>query len=675
MSSSNPEKIDYEEGESKNSNIDNKINIQYNKIYNFQDYLDQLELSEKNHCKSNADRLLRLTGHLPKVINIATGAGFCIYKARLQEAIGVKNFISSIIPGKGKAVHKLLGLASLEIFLDKQPMLQDSYYKNLYDRYKELLPEMYDKNKEDILETSMQLIKTMYDILPNLLSLLGLVFDDLFPIVENQMYDYDLHMLGVPDLILENREKKKAIVVEWKTYDEGNNVSDIDKAQVIAYALLEAKRLGFDNNKAIEAVTGKFENGHIKDISVLPIIIRPKQGRKLQPHPALWPDYNEQDYNEFKELLGKVLTIAGYLTLQLINPTAHGTSKEDLNKYCEIKLFNQRYNALWLVPQGKIWRGKPSEVFKALSVRNKPNKWPCKSCTLNNECAFYLGKKYSWKQEEKSFNDEEGTLFDKIMWKLRYITLGEKETMNLRSFKAIYEISKLYSRKDLIEKIRDGIGFKVTENYDVQLQYKKRQRILIDVGEKGQSIVRIDAIDELCNNRIDSTDFDSALVLCRKIRNYEKDNNKIRIVSKGKPVLFILNDGASYISLSLNLTARVDEVEIDSQNVKYYISIPSGAFRYSFAIMKKYLQEHSELIKDSLLIETGVDLTSRELMVIDALQRMLRKEASDELKDENEKNEIKETLNKLTNQIEGAQKIYDNDISDIISKLLSSVKA
>jgi hypothetical protein len=67
-------------------------------------------------CKSNADGLLRLTGHLPKIINIATGAGFSIYKARLQEAIGVKNFISSINQEKGKAVHKLHGLAPLEIF-------------------------------------------------------------------------------------------------------------------------------------------------------------------------------------------------------------------------------------------------------------------------------------------------------------------------------------------------------------------------------------------------------------------------------------------------------------------------------------------------------------------------------------------------------------------------------
>jgi hypothetical protein len=51
---------------------------------------------------------------------------------------------------------------------------------------------------------------------------------------------------------------------------------------------------------------------------------------------------------------------------------------------------------------------------------------------------------------------------------------------------------------DLIEKIRDEIGFKITENYNLQqLQNWKKQHILIDAGEKGQSIVRINAIDEL----------------------------------------------------------------------------------------------------------------------------------------------------------------------------------
>ncbi|BDB97444.1 PD-(D/E)XK nuclease family protein [Saccharolobus caldissimus] len=607
--------------------------ISYEEIYDYIDYIDKLNTNEKNLCEENIDILLRSTGHIAKVTNIANGVGYCIYKAKLQEFIGVRDFIVSNTPGKGTDIHKLLGLVSIEMFNQNKPLS--------LSEMRELIEKAYDDNvdlfadrerKEDYIALAYEMLSSLQNALVNkIYPILNTSFNRLFPVVEQQFHDYEYHILGVPDLILEDKENKKAIVVEWKTYDE--QVYDTEKAQVIAYSLLEARRLGYSGKDAVDAITGKWDDIQktIKDVKVLPLIIRPGigKGRKLtlQPHPILFSNTKEK-FIEFRKLVGKVIVVAGYLTLQLVNPKVFGIDEEEVKEYCKLKIRDKEYSALRLIPLG-LRRGNPT----------KRDKFPCKTgnkplCPLIEACGFYLG------QYKK-------TPFDIVMWALRYYTLGIRENTSI-TFKVIYELFRKHRRDDVISNLKNGNGYEWTFPAGPLIrQDKKKQRILIYKDKKIFQQIRVDVIDGI----YDSDNF----VIYRKIRDYEKNDGKLRVIREGKPVMLFLNDASRIPSLSLNLTARVDRVEIDNDLVKYYINIPSSVFRYSLTLIKKYIEKYPELVKDSLFVETGVDLTSRELMTIDAIQRKLR--------DDSQK--IMEKIEKRIDEKEEAEKIFKKVADDL----------
>ncbi|QXJ30591.1 hypothetical protein [Saccharolobus shibatae] len=76
---------------------------------------------------------------------------------------------------------------------------------------------------------------------------------------------------------------------------------------------------------------------------------------------------------------------------------------------------------------------------------------------------------------------------------------------------------------------------------------------------------------------------------------------------------------------------------------------------YSINLIKKYIEKHQELVRDSLLVETGVDLTSRELMTLDTIQRTLRDDSQ----------EVKEKIRKKINRREEAEKIANRIVNDL----------
>ncbi|QXJ30593.1 PD-(D/E)XK nuclease family protein [Saccharolobus shibatae] len=538
-------------------------NVSYEEVYDYIDYIDKLDVNEKNLCKENIDILLRSSGHIAKVTNIATGVGYCIYKAKLQAFIGVRDFVVFNTPGKGTDIHKLLGLVSIEMFNQHNPLS--------LSEIKKLIEKTYDNNVDLFAEREQRdyYVELAYDMLTSLQNallnkiypILNTSFGKLFPVIEQQFHDYEYHILGVPDLILEDKENKKAIVVEWKTYDEP--IYDTEKAQVIAYSLLEARRLGYSGKDAVNAITGEWDDTQktIKDVKVLPLIIRPgiREGRKLtlQPHPILLSNTKEK-FIEFRKLVSKVIVVAGYLTLQLVNPKVFGINEKEVKEYCKLKIRDKEYSTLRLIPLG-LRKGNPA----------KRDKFPCRSgnkqiCTLIDACGFYLGQ---YKR----------TPFDIVMWALRYYTVGSKESTSI-IFKVIYELFRKHRREDVIKNLKNGNGYEWTFGVGspVKLQSKKKQRIIIYKDNRIFQQIRIDVIDEIddLNN----------FVIYRKIRDYEKNDEKLRVIREGKPVMLFLNDGSRIPSLSLNLTARVDKVEIDNDLVKYYINIPSSAFRYSMGV-------------------------------------------------------------------------------------------
>lgn len=612
--------------------MDNNDNIEYyNDIYSYVDYLYKLNVNEKCLCTKNIDMLLNSTGHISKVTNIATGVGYCIYKAKLQEFIGVRDFIVSNTPGKGTDIHKLLGLVSIEIFNRSKPTLNGTLISTIYDENIDLFVDRDDKDKN--IELAYEMLSSLQNVLVNrIYNILGTSYDKLFPVVEQQFHDYEYHILGVPDLILEDKENKRAIVVEWKTYDE--QVYDTEKAQVVAYSLLEAKRLGYSDRDAVNAITGVWDDNQktIKDVKVLPLIIRPgiRKRRKLtlQPHPILFSNTKEK-FIEFRKLISKVIVVAGYLTLQLVNPKVFKIDEKKVKDYCKLKIRNKEYSALGLIPLG-LRKGNPS----------RRDKFPCKSgnspiCSLFDACGFYLG------QYKK-------TPFDIVMWALRYYTIGSKESTST-IFKVMYELFRTHRREDVISNLKNGNGYEwmFTANSPVILQSKKRQHIIIYKYKRIFQQIRLDIIDGI----YDSNNF----VIYRKIRDYEKNDRKLRVIREGKPIMLFLNDGSRIPSLSLNLTARIDNVEVDNNLVKYYINIPSSVFRFSLTLIKKYIEKYRELVRDSLLVETGVNLTSRELMTIDAIQRILRDNSQ----------EVPEKIRENIDRKEGTQKILERIVKDL----------
>ena len=269
-------------------------------------------------------QLLNKTGHLPIVTNISRGAGFCYYYARLSEAIGVKKLYGHLadrIAGKGNDVHKIMGVASLRFFGGK--MAPDSIVELVDDVATELGTQLRQPDPDVAKDICKILFTNLLNDLPRMVEITGMDPDTAFPVVEQQFMDYQLHMRGTPDLILEDAKNQKAIVVDWKTSAE--TPAEHESSQVTAYALMEGRRLGMSKEEAVEAVLGhpvldaSNKMTSIQDISILPVIVRPTQRASLRPHPILFakPEELQSRYEGFRNLTYDTCVEAQHLSLLL----------------------------------------------------------------------------------------------------------------------------------------------------------------------------------------------------------------------------------------------------------------------------------------------------------------------------------------------------------------------
>jgi hypothetical protein len=586
--------------------------INYSQIESYDDYLTQLQLDYITECSNILKSIDKLVSHLPRVTSIATGVGHCIYEAKLKEFLGIKGIISSNFPGKGKLVHKLLALASLEVFGRKQSQ------NKIYDIFNELVEELGDEAVKEK-DTAIEIFNSLLAVKDKLFEAVGINPDNVIPIVEQQIYDYDLHMLGVPDLILEDQKNRAAVVIEWKSYPDtlaqgkskslkNISISNYEKVQVIAYAMLEARRLGYEvqvnsYNKIslFDAISGVLINNKISNVKILPVIIRPGLGTNkrlsLPPHPIFSNRGNiEDNYNKFKQLMGEILVTSHYLTYLLTDFYLYGYSKEDLEQCSKNVNGKSRIAFLWAPPY-PIPRGKPSD---------QSNSRLCQFCNVRDECKFYIGERHI-------------NYFQKIVWLLRYSSLSEKEKI-MWPFRAVYELLRFYSRNKIVEYINRGVEFcwdgnairanKGGSKNTIQIEMKgKRTRFKVDV-------VNIIQYDEK----------EDTLVAERKVRDFEYSYP--RILYKGTPIVLFLNDNASRLPLSINMTGTVQNVDfVKSDNkiakVKYEIGIPSPALGFQFHIIRKYLNIYPELFKNVIVVQTGVDLTHIDLLTLDVLQRVI----------------------------------------------------
>jgi len=616
----------------------------------FNSVIDVLEkeLNAERTCLEIAESVLKYASHVPLVTNIARGAGFCYYYARIAESIGARHMPEqrvSRIAGKGSTIHKLLGILSLRLFsqgityvLSQAHNVQTMIEEMLQvDDFRQLLQILKSEINDTVLLASSLMLNLLSN-LPRMLAIIGVDHSSkVFPIVEQQFIDYTLHMRGVPDLILEFPKEKAALVIEWKTTRE--TPSKHEEAQVICYALMEAVRLGYNTKeKAINAIIGELSrNGtyntfRVNNVKVLPAIIRPVQRGQIKPHPLMFTGSNEleREYDSFKKLIYDVCLIAEHLTLLTTNIRAFSPIDRDFEGICTKMLtFNDRE------VQASIFRIKPSQIY--CGFPKERNSFPCVTrngepfCYYNYEygpCEFYFGRGFG-----------EKTDFDRAMWSLRFKVFDEKEKM-LLPYRCLHELFRIYPIKKVIEKIRNGEGF---EWHFGEAPYPSTiAKMQMKVYRRGKLLgsFRLDVLDECYIE-------DDLIRGYRKLRPIEIDEGFYRVIPEGKPVLITIVDSWTPL-LSIGTYGRIDEVEVreEKNGVEYIIGLPSSALRYSMAIFREYLNIYPEKRNDILIFEINVDLLGAELQSIDAMQRMIKKMLENE-QDENVKQGLEKQLEEI----------------------------
>ncbi|BFI74605.1 PD-(D/E)XK nuclease family protein [Sulfurisphaera ohwakuensis] len=640
--------------------MNNDEKVDYSEIQRYEDFLTQLQLPYAKECGNLLKNLDSKVSHLPRVTSIASGVGHCIYEAKLKELLGVKGVISSSFPGKGTTVHKLLALASLYVFG------KNEFPRDMVKFFSNLAQELEDSNINDNeIIIAVDIFTSLLSVKDKLFTIIGLKQDSVRPIVEQQLYDYDLHMLGVPDLILEDIENKKAVVVEWKTYNynvtsdkvKNNSVSSYERAQVIAYAMLEARRLGYEiipdnyNEPSLyDAISGKLSDRGILDVRVLPVVIRPglKENKRLTlpPHPVLSDRGDIKDkYKKFRETLGEIFVTARYLTYLVTNFALYGYDKKTDFEDCFKQVGNQNRIVFLSPPPYPIPRGKPSSQEKSRL---------CRFCLVTDECKFYIGSRHI-------------NYFQKMMWALRYASLTEKEKI-MWPFRAVYQLSKSSRREKVIEKIKRGFSIEWEGNEIIFKNESSRNRFHIFMSRRERMSFKIDVLDSLYYDKDTDT-----FIGIRDVRDFEIYKGKIRrpyVLEESTPIILYANDKASMIPLSINMTGSIVDVSFvrnkDGKTVvKYVIDIPSLALSFQKAILKKYLEIYPEMFKDVILVQVGVDLTHIDLIALDALQRVIG-EKIEKMQESEKKKKLKELQLRLEKEKERLD--FESEFEPEISK-------
>jgi len=623
------------------------ITMQDNLIHSVADFVKDVTISSNpEYCSKTVKLILSTTGHVPVAYNVARGAGFCSYFARMVEVIGVKESFTLRISGKGSEIHRILGIASINVFKDGVLPPPEHYIDEaIEDAIKTL--EISDEKSVSI---ARLLLKNLIDNLNRFLNLIKSNNTPFIPIAEQQLIDYKVHIRGVPDLILENREQRKSIVVEWKTSPE--SVSEWEGAQVLAYALLAGRRFGFSPEEAMDAILGKYNEStnEFEELHILPVIIRPSTNPKvrIKPHPALWGLTGEdliKELEKFKKLLFNVKLEAEHLTVLNFNTRrlSPGESKFISEKCLAKTRSEHKVNSLRLTPY-QLPRGKPREQ----------SKYPCIACNegIRMACKYYYGS---------GFNVRDS--FDKTMWGLRFKVYDKLESL-LLEYKAIYDI--FAEKGNLIrEIIEEGKGLEYNSMGSYATINERVSPCSIEIIDKKRNIskVKIDITEKV----IDVNTNNYTLTARRKLRGYERDGIPSTL-RDGKPcmLVFLEND---IPFLSINLFCRVDEVDVYEDFVDYILGIPSSAFRYQFLLLKKYFE--TQMFKDVpiILLQVDANLLHLELRTIDLLQRTFDEDYKKiELK---HKDVIMEQLKNNRKSYESA---YFEDDSMLISQLREIIR-
>jgi len=589
---------------------------------------------------------LRRTTYTAKARSISLAVGFCTYAARLVESMGAKEYYLQSLPGKGVAIHKMLALAAPALFEDylKNSSAPSAEKLRGYSEYAleavELLDHTVrvpDSKREEILNKTFKMLQNFVQTVKLASFRLGLKLDKCKAIPENYFTDFDLHISGTPDLIIEcDYGRPRALVIEWKTY--GTSPQFWEKVQVYTYALLEAHRLGYGVKHGITVTLSDLPelfravaDDNPASVAVVPIIIR--DSGFYSNHPA-FPSERAQvlDTNGVEELLKKIVVAAAHLTMLRSAIPEH--FRNEVNEKCRAKIKGY---------EGVLYRWTP----RILDMYGNPKSRDSKLCELCKElhpviysvCPLFFG--------EGPAKD----VLDKVFWDLRFkiYRIHERALAPLKAMQDIRKevVERAANNGDVIEydmanrryglREGDGRGPKLSIYYQSVGEKPKPIESLFDVFED----VEIFLPNKLSPNHLKSESLHNYigeipyLRLKRKIRKYEdklvveeglEDRLiHIRTLRRGKPVLVLFDDGTpqrSSLNFAVSLFGRVDRVTLDGNTVLVEVTPISNAFRFQFLTVANQIHYHD--LRRSIAVEVNVDLTYLELQALLALQKAIK---------------------------------------------------
>jgi hypothetical protein len=615
-------------------------------------YIERLLLSspDPSVCRGFVEEALKYTCHVARVRSVAYGAGFCAYYARMTEKMGVFEVVSESIPGKGRDLHILLAFTSQDLFskhtLDSilGDLNRQASNSIIMDSINNAVESLGWDGDEELKNRAFTMMRKLISALSRARETMGLS-SRLFPIVEQEFIDFDDHMYGAPDLILEDPDSGKAVVVEWKTYGvKEGGWSNVDIAQVVAYAIMEARRLGLKGFKDVfKAISGVdmdivlevarhadkrltsdlvmralSRDSIRRELKVLPLII--SKSKSFPPHPYMYASFDiNATLNRFAKLLRVfrgVVVAAEHLALQLTNvegllAEVRGLDLKDvggqLDRYCRSTMglaFNY-------TPRGILPCGVPRDQrgWPCVTKNGKPF---CQFSGRDNACMFYFGLR-------------DRMDFENIMWRLRYIVFERRERslMNYKAIDILFRTTGL--KQSLLQDIqRTCKGFVVDlagisarmELHDSAVFYVKVSR-----GGKMLGKLRFDIVDI---GNVDVGNEESALVVRRKLREVEVRKGVVGTV-KRSVVASILESRVRTPLLSINTFLVVGDCDIEGDEVVYYLYSPSPVLYYNLSLFKRYIEIMRDIDPQAklLLFEAPVNLTIMELRAIDTLHRYI----------------------------------------------------
>lgn len=565
---------------------------------------------------------------------VADAVGFCVLKARLTTALGVREYIiRSTLPGKGLDVHKILALASIE-YCNNWRMgsgglnvnkIVDKAISELTDSG--LLSIPGEKLRSEVRDDAIKMLQNLANILPQALEKLNINNDEYRNIkcyAENQLIDYLTHIIGTPDLIIEHPTHRKALIIEWKT--AGITPNNTEKAQAYTYAILEALRLGYNND--IDTLLNAIAPNNIKDTKVFPIIIRPNgpySDHPLFPYPP--NRVNPRQVSDLRDYL-KELIMASTFLVSLIADSAklngyrsYGDYLTDMKQNCykSINVDNSQVS-------GIVIRFTP-RTFRRGSPRNQSSRKICRACLFSDlksplaksplgmgECSFYFG--------QNSFHKN---VLDKLMWKYRFIVYRERDSL-LMPLKALYMASFSYGGLMKFSNIITQNEIIIDSFSTFTPSQRSRNAIKINFKDFNNQRIKVDIYD-ICFVNIEK------IVLKRNMYPHERPSmNEARKLDipreKGSILITLIEDHVSAVTLGTSLFARIEKMLIPgdyefqkcgcNQDYICLLVVPISTYlRLPFYLFYRYVNYYG--LRKVLVSEVNADLTNIDLNTINAL--------------------------------------------------------